>query len=199
MRIVRALLCASGAAATLLLAACGEDRDRAVPAEPGSNGQANVLLPTAENRDVAADVSARSSPPDVSDVAPNQLKSENLASPPAAPVPGTPALTAAPRPPVAGVAVPASFAQCAVCHSVASGAHKIGPSLFGIAGARAASKPGFAYSPALTESDLRWSPDTLDKFLENPRAVVPGTKMIYPGVKDAAKRRELIDYLGTVK
>jgi cytochrome c len=94
---------------------------------------------------------------------------------------------------------PAAFAQCMSCHSVEPGKNGIGPSLHGVVGRKAASLPGFAYSPALRNSGLTWDEATLDKWLTNPMKDVPGTKMIFAGLPDAAKRKEVIDYLAAQK
>ena len=56
----------------------------------------------------------------------------------------------------------------------------------------------FDYSPAMKNSGLTWNQATLDRFLADPMGVVPGTKMAYPGLKDAAKRRAMIEYLKTL-
>ncbi|AJP71601.1 c-type cytochrome [Sphingomonas hengshuiensis] len=96
-------------------------------------------------------------------------------------------------------AAPALFAQCAVCHTATKdGKAGIGPNLWGTAGHPAAQKPGFAYSPALKAAGLVWDDATLDKWLQKPQAFVPGTKMVFAGVPDAAKRAELIAYLKTL-
>lgn len=91
---------------------------------------------------------------------------------------------------------PDSFAQCAACHAVAKGApHGLGPNLWGIAGTKAGEVAGYSFSPALKASGLVWDEATLDKWLENPRTLVPGTKMSYSGMPDAAKRKELVTWL----
>ncbi len=93
---------------------------------------------------------------------------------------------------------PIAFAQCKACHSVEPGVHVLGPSLAGIYGTKAADIEGFAFSPAMQESGLVWDEETLDRYLENPRAVVPGTTMAYFGLKDEEKRREVVEYLKTL-
>lgn len=93
---------------------------------------------------------------------------------------------------------PAVFAQCASCHAVVPRRNGIGPSLAGVAGAPAARDPQFAYSTAMRSSGLTWDEATLDAYLKDPRAVVPGTKMAYAGLKDDAARAELIAWLGTI-
>lgn len=93
------------------------------------------------------------------------------------------------------VAPPASFGRCAVCHTADKGGEdKLGPNLYGVYG-KAAAKGGFAFSPALKEAGLTLDEATLHKWLENPKALVPGNRMSFPGIKDAAKRQEIIDYL----
>jgi cytochrome c len=89
--------------------------------------------------------------------------------------------------------------SCAICHSVQPGQNKIGPTLFGLSGRKTGTVAGYAYSPANEAANLTWDDATLDKYLEGPRAMIPGTKMTYAGVKDAGKRADLISYLDTLK
>lgn len=85
--------------------------------------------------------------------------------------------------------------QCATCHTIAPGAPKMGPALKGIVGRKAGTVPGFTgFSPALKNSGIVWSADSLDKYIAKPTAVVPGTKMIV-GVADATKRAAIVAYL----
>ncbi|MFL5257557.1 MAG: c-type cytochrome [Rhodopila sp.] len=88
---------------------------------------------------------------------------------------------------------------CTLCHSTALGENKVGPSLFGIVGRHSGSVPGYSYSDANKNSRIIWTVDVLDKYLINPQAVVPGTKMGYPGQKDDQKRADIIAYLATLK
>ncbi len=92
--------------------------------------------------------------------------------------------------PVAGEAI---YKRCGGCHSIDR--NRVGPMHLGLFGRKAGSVPGFDYSKAMRQSGIVWDDATLDKFLENPRAVVPGTKMTYAGVKDAQERADLIAYL----
>ncbi len=94
---------------------------------------------------------------------------------------------------------PAMFATCAACHAVEAGKTSYGPNLHGVAGRKAASLPGYAYSPALKASGLTWDRATLDAWLTSPQKKVPGTKMPFAGIADPAKRKQVIDYLMTLK
>jgi cytochrome c len=85
------------------------------------------------------------------------------------------------------------YARCQGCHSIDR--NRTGPKHLGLFGRKAGSVEGFTYSKAMRESGIAWDEATLDKFLENPRGVVPGTKMTYAGVKDAQERADLIAYL----
>lgn len=93
---------------------------------------------------------------------------------------------------------PQAFGQCAVCHKVAPGENGIGPSLAGVYGAQAGHVGDFAYSAAMRQSGLTWDEATLDRYLEAPLKVVPGTKMSFAGLNDPAKRQAVIAYLKTL-
>jgi cytochrome c len=100
----------------------------------------------------------------------------------------------------ADTAPPAAFAQCRGCHTVTKGgASGVGPNLFGTFDAPAGSKPGYAYSPAMKGARIRWDKGKLDAYLASPRALVPGTKMAIPGVKNPAQREAIVAYLATLK
>jgi cytochrome c len=91
------------------------------------------------------------------------------------------------------------FRQCAACHSTTAGEHLTGPSLAHVWNRKAGSAEGFhRYSEALKKSGLAWTEPTLDKWLADPQALVPGTSMSYPGLKDAEAREDLIAYLHAV-
>jgi cytochrome c len=87
------------------------------------------------------------------------------------------------------------FAQCQSCHSVEAGVNKTGPSLAGIVGRVAGSIEDYNYSPSNAESGITWTEEQLYVYLEDPRRVVPKTKMVYPGQADAQKRADVIAYL----
>jgi cytochrome c len=91
------------------------------------------------------------------------------------------------------------FKKCALCHTAESGKNKVGPSLFAIVGRKSASLPNYNYSDAMKNFNHTWTPETLDTYLTDPHAMVPGTKMIFPGIKDKTERANLIAYLETLK
>jgi len=92
-----------------------------------------------------------------------------------------------------------AFKKCALCHTTEAGKNKIGPSLFGIVGRKSATVENFNYSEAMKKFDHTWDEGTLDEYLADPRATVPGTKMIFPGIKDKTERDDVIAYLETLK
>jgi cytochrome c len=89
-------------------------------------------------------------------------------------------------------------AQCGICHPVLAGENRIGPTLFGVVGRPAGSVPGFNYTADHKKLGVIWDAATLDKYLTNPRAMVPDTSMVYAGLKDDAKRADLVAYLETL-
>jgi cytochrome c len=93
----------------------------------------------------------------------------------------------------------AKFAICKTCHNVARGAGSMtGPDLYGVFGRKAGTSPGFAYSDGLSALGITWDAASLDKWITNPHAMVPGTKMTYIGMSDAKDRTDVIAYLKTV-
>jgi cytochrome c len=87
---------------------------------------------------------------------------------------------------------------CSICHTVVAGKNMVGPSLFGVAGRKSGSLADFHYSDAMKNAGLTWDQATLDRYLANPRGVVPGTLMAYAGLKDDQKRKDLVAYLVTL-
>ncbi len=92
----------------------------------------------------------------------------------------------------------AVFSHCAACHSTSPGVNKIGPSLAGIVGSKSGAVAGYAFSAGMKNANLTWDESTLDKFLQNPAALVHGTKMFYR-VSNPTDRQNVIAYLGTLK
>jgi cytochrome c len=88
------------------------------------------------------------------------------------------------------------FNKCKVCHQIGPGAkNAVGPELNGVVGRKAGSVEGYSYSPANKGSGLTWDEATLHEYLKNPRAKVPGTKMIFPGLTNEKEIDDLIAYL----
>lgn len=89
--------------------------------------------------------------------------------------------------------------ECADCHSPKEGKAKKGPPLFGVNGRKAGSVLDFAYSDAMKQSDITWSPEKIDVYITKPKKLVPGGKMKYDGLDDAAARADVIAYLMSLK
>jgi cytochrome c len=89
----------------------------------------------------------------------------------------------------------AKFQDCAACHKLTEGANDVGPSLHGVFGRGAGELASFRYSPAIKRSGIAWTPETLDKFITEPQAMVPGNRMPYAGMANASDRADLIAYL----
>jgi cytochrome c2 len=135
--------------------------------------------------------------------APEAVPSDAGATPSPSPTP-TPSASASAAPKMADAAAaapsgpPQAFNQCTACHSTAPGKTIIGPSLAHVYGRKAGSLAGFQYSDGMKNSGLTWNAGTLDSFLANPAGKVPGTMMALPGIKDAAQRKAIVDYLKTL-
>ncbi len=87
------------------------------------------------------------------------------------------------------------FEECATCHTLERGVNNVGPSLFGVFGRKAGEIADYRYSPALKKSGITWTPQTLDAYIADPQKEVPGNRMPYAGMPDAADRADLIAYL----
>lgn len=88
------------------------------------------------------------------------------------------------------------YSQCRACHQVGETAKNlIGPALNGVIGQKAGSREGYSYSAAMKDSGLTWNEATFAEYIQNPRAKVPGTKMIYAGLKDEKRIADLLAYL----
>lgn len=95
-------------------------------------------------------------------------------------------------------AMSAAFTPCAVCHSV-DGSNGTGPTLKGIIGRKSGTVAGFRYSRAMKSAAIVWDEASLDRYLTDPQALVPGNIMPFSGVADGAQRAELIAYLKTLR
>ena len=87
------------------------------------------------------------------------------------------------------------FVKCKTCHVLEEGKNAVGPHLYGVVGRTAGSVEGFNYSAANKESGITWTPDILFAYLEAPQTYLKGTRMAFPGIKDAQERANLIAYL----
>lgn len=88
------------------------------------------------------------------------------------------------------------FIKCKACHQIGEGAkNAIGPVLNGVVGRPAGSYPSYSYSDANKNSGITWNEATLKEYLKNPRAKVPGTKMIFPGLTKDEDVDNVIAYL----
>jgi cytochrome c len=84
---------------------------------------------------------------------------------------------------------------CRTCHTVKEGDNRLGPNLYKIVGRKAGSLPNYGYSSAMRSADFVWNKDKLDRFIENPDAVVPGNNMKpYDGLAPA-DRAKVISFL----
>lgn len=91
------------------------------------------------------------------------------------------------------------FQACAACHSIAPGVHMTGPSLANVWGRKAGTAPGFSrYSEAMKQADVVWNEATLDRWLTDPEALIHGTTMTFPGIRDSGPRQDVIAYLQAV-
>ena len=86
--------------------------------------------------------------------------------------------------------------RCAVCHDLER--NKAGPMLGNVVGRKAGRAPGYSYSLALTEADLDWSPDNLDKWLQGPKGFIAGARMPV-SLPNAEDRRDVIAYLESLQ
>ncbi|MGF9758603.1 cytochrome c family protein [Microvirga sp. 0TCS3.31] len=88
------------------------------------------------------------------------------------------------------------FAQCRACHQVGPNAkNAVGPVLNGLFGRHSGSVEGYNYSPANKNSGITWDEATFREYIKDPKAKIPGTKMIFAGIKDEQKVNDLVAYL----
>ena len=88
------------------------------------------------------------------------------------------------------------YLQCRACHSLKENEpHKIGPNLFKIIGSKAGRMKGYNYSDALSKSEIVWTIENLDLWLEKPYEIIPGNKMVFSGMRKQEDRNDLIAYV----
>ena len=88
------------------------------------------------------------------------------------------------------------FAQCRACHQVGDNAkNAVGPVLNSLFGRKAGAVEGYSYSPANKNSGFNWDEATFREYIKDPKAKMPGTKMVYPGLKNEKSIEDLIAYL----
>ena len=91
-----------------------------------------------------------------------------------------------------------AFKKCLACHTVTAKTNKVGPYLVGVAGRKIAAVEGYNYSAGMKEyaaTGAVWDDVTLAAFLENPKGIVPKTKMAFAGIKKEEERADLIAFL----
>ncbi len=88
------------------------------------------------------------------------------------------------------------FAVCKACHQVGETAkNSVGPLLNGIMGRKAGTVAGYSYTAANKDSGITWDEATFREYIKDPKAKIPGTKMIYAGLKDEQRTNDLIAFL----
>ena len=88
------------------------------------------------------------------------------------------------------------FNVCLACHTIGPGAqNKIGPELNGLDGRKAGTVSNFDYSDANKSSGIVWNEETFEDYIKNPAAKLPGTKMIFPGIKNEQQEKDLWAYI----
>jgi cytochrome c len=89
-----------------------------------------------------------------------------------------------------------SFNKCMACHAIGEGAkNKVGPELNGLNGRKSGSAPDYSYSDANKNSGITWSEAEFKDYIKDPKAKIPGTKMIFPGIKNEKEASDLWAFL----
>lgn len=88
------------------------------------------------------------------------------------------------------------FAQCRACHQVGPTAkNTVGPVLNGLFGRKSGTVEGYSYTAGNRDSGITWDEETFAEYIRDPKARIPGTKMVYAGLKDAQRTKDLIAFL----
>ena len=91
-----------------------------------------------------------------------------------------------------------SFNKCLACHAIGEGAkNKVGPVLNGLEGRKSGSIEGYSYTDANKNSGITWSKDTFLEYIKDPKAKIPGTKMIFAGIKNEKESNDLWAYVAS--
>ena len=89
-----------------------------------------------------------------------------------------------------------SFNKCLACHAVGEGAkNKVGPVLNGLDGRKSGTIEGYSYSEANKSSGITWNKDNFLDYIRDPKAKIPGTKMVFAGIKNEKEANDLWAYL----
>jgi cytochrome c len=90
--------------------------------------------------------------------------------------------------------------KCAVCHKIGEGAKNfVGPEMNGIIGRKAGSVAGYSYSDGVKNAGFEWDSAKLHTWLTDPKAMIPGTKMIFPGLPKESDRDNVVAYISQFK
>ena len=93
-----------------------------------------------------------------------------------------------------------SFKKCLPCHAIGEDAkNKVGPELNGLEGRKSGTADGYSYSDANKNSGITWDAAVFKEYITDPRVKIPGTKMIFPGIKNEKERDDLWAYLAQYK
>ena len=89
-----------------------------------------------------------------------------------------------------------SFNKCMACHAIGEGAkNKVGPELNGLDGRKSGTTEGYSYSEANKNSGITWNKDVFLEYIRDPKAKIPGTKMIFAGIKNEKEANDLWAFL----